>query len=783
MPVASAPPPTAVVHDDYAQLRGALSGLEADSGNAAARATACEVLRRLGLELPAAELTPGDGSKTSGRVPWDQFQAQFAANYAALRRRHPDFEPTEAELQRAIAQLDLFQSNDGNYHLSRRIGRGPRRWLPGIVNWRQIADRPDLVPDTNSLCVPYAIEGVAFGELIANIFAGTRKLLLDYRARIHLFESNLAQLAAWLHVRDLRELFGDERVSLWIGRPGLRAFLAFHAAHPRAVFPPFVISHPGWGAGQHSMAQPAFEAVANAHAAEESHHRAAIGKQTAGRDRAFYACRLANRHAEPIRILGITSRFTTYLQYAMRDIQQTAEARGYQFELLIEPDEFTPRVPNHLKAARIAAFNPDLLVMIDHNRHEYASMFDLAIPYVNWLHDDLSHLFEPGAGKLGPLDIAVGYISQRSARRAGYPPRQCCFAPIPVNPRVYNADGAPRHLLEQARCDISFVSHLSQPAEAFLSQCIAREPRPTVRLLIHALYEEMSARITSGRVPATTPQTSGITQELARRIGLDLTDAQAEAIRRTFTDRLINLIFRHQPLCWAAELGLNLHIYGNGWDAHPQLARFARGPAANGDHLRAIFQASSVNLQIYPQSSFHQRLLEGLFSGGFFLIRGTPCDDVAALYRSVAERCRAANTRDEESLWNAADPQLQADVRRLNDVLIAPRRLYDGFAEQLHDYANWAYELEMASALPNYADVAFRTRADFERQVKRWISNPEERRAIAERQRTHVLERFTYDAFLERVLDFTAKCFAETQPPTECPPPSSSAPSNRQSPV
>lgn len=778
MSAISAPNPAiAAPVDAYAAVRDACVALDAKPTDNAARLVCVREYARLGLLGPAVELLEDQGellaaqpelrttlalfrARPSGRIEWSALRTRFDLNLAALAVRDPTWGKRRDELLAALRNLELHCATDGNHQLSRRIGRGPRRWLPDFVDWQSISRRPDLLPhDSRMICMPYAIEGVAFGDLIDAVQRGTRDLLVGYRPRIHIMERNQAQLAAWLHVRDLRELFADPRAYLWTGATATADFLRFQDANPHAVPPTFVIRQPAWGGGSSPAFRPALDQLAEKNRSRAAASREHIRMQTAARTPAYYAQRLAGRANSALRILGVTSRFTTFLQYAMRDIQQTAAVLGHQFELLIEPDIFTPSVPDHIKAARIAAFDPDLLLIIDHNRHEYGPIYGFPIPFINWLHDDLAHLFAPQHGKFSPYDIAVGYITQRSARHAGYPPRQCCFAPIPVNQRVYRAEPAPPDLLAAAQCDLSFVSHLSLPVEQFLQQSTAAEVRPTLRLLMSALYEEMNARITAGRVPLTTPQTCGISQELATRLGFELSEAEADELRRTFTDRLISLIFRHEALGWAADLGLNLHLYGNGWEQHPRLARFARGPAGNGEHLRAIFQASAINLQIYPQTSFHQRLLEGLCSGGFFLIRGTPADDVSELYLSVAHRCRAADIRDEEALWNAPDPSLRADVRKLNEVLMTPRRLYDGFAEQLHDYANGAHQLEMSTALPRYRDVAFRTRSDFEEQIARWLKNPDARREIAAAQRDHVLKHFTYDALLERIFEFAADYF------------------------
>ena len=85
-----------------------------------------------------------------------------------------------------------------------------------------------------------------------------------------------------------------------------------------------------------------------------------------------------------------------------------------------------------------------------------------------------------------------------------------------------------------------------------------------------------------------------------------------------FKQQIYNAIFRHQALKWVADFGINLKLYGNNWEQHPTLGRFACGPADTQRDVPKICAASKVNLQITPFGAVHQRLLEGLVAGGFY---------------------------------------------------------------------------------------------------------------------------------------------------------------------
>ena len=76
----------------------------------------------------------------------------------------------------------------------------------------------------------------------------------------------------------------------------------------------------------------------------------------------------------------------------------------------------------------------------------------------------------------------------------------------------------------------------------------------------------------------------------------------------------------------AAEIaerhGLSFGLYGAGWEKHPELGPHARGTIDYGRDLEALTQQTRINLQLEPFiPTQHQRLLDGLAAGGFFLSR------------------------------------------------------------------------------------------------------------------------------------------------------------------
>lgn len=762
--------------DPYPFLQAGLPLLEQEPHDAELRLLVISQLARLGLALPAYELAEAVPelvaqhaplqqalqtlqAQAQPPLPWQRMRPVFANNYPTAVEHHDTIRTNAPALQAALDRLDLFRATDGNFHASRRIGNGPRRWLPTLVDWRNLAAGADVLPKQNlTLCPPYFIEGIGFGELLERVWQGTRNAYLDHSPQIHVCEQNLAQLALWLHTGDRRQLLRDPRVHIWCGPHALDAFTAHLALAKNALTPKAVIRQPGWGPSKSAQARPVVERINQARMdlAQQQHDR--IQQRCATRDaHAYYAERFAQRNQQPLRVLGITSRHTTYLQYSMRDIGDALNKLGHNFQLLIEPDTFTAHVPREQILSHVAQLDPDLIILIDHNSWEYGDLYNYDVPFCNWIQDDLPHLFTPGVGRNArPFDLICGLIGETRARANNYPIAQCKYLPMPVSTEMFADSKITDAERDRYGCDLSFVSNLSIAPDRYLADTrAALTDDPQARKLISALYETLGPRIAAGRVPSSPAETTLLIQSLASQLNFEWNFDRADAFRQCYGERLLNIFFRQQPLLWAVDMGLEPRLYGRGWKHHPQLGKFAQGVAHNGRQLRCIYQSTRLNLQLFPNAIVHQRLLEGLSSGGFFLIRGTPYDHAADAFAAAARRAVALGISTNAALHACDDPELTAAIDTLQTYDCVPLE-----ATTFHDYVKIGNRLDMVRSLPRYRDVVFRTKEDFARAVARYLTDPLARDEIAAEQRTYVRNNFSYELLVEELLEFTARYFA-----------------------
>jgi hypothetical protein len=450
------------------------------------------------------------------------------------------------------------------------------------------------------------------------------------------------------------------------------------------------------------------------------------------------------------RVLLLTTRFSTVLQYSTRDSAAAFERLGWEARVLIEP------TPHHrvLRAAireALAEFKPDLVFQIDHLRHEHGDLFPETLPFACWIQDHMPHLATGDAGaQVGPLDYVLTDATATYVDKFGYPARQCVPLPklavIPAEaPEIRGAMAAPRG--DSVCDDIVFVSNASHPPELMVEQALATFGRTAgARELISRCCRRMVETYEAGRSLPTYPSVCAVLHDTLAGLSLSLPTSDFDVLARWLTHPFNDALYRQQALCWAADaadgLGLTLALYGNGWDKHPQFHRFARGPVAYGDELRDLTRRSRINLQIVPYLCLHQRLLDGLLAGGFFLVREHPADVAPAGLLSLLE----ANPRN-------ARPQSPAFEALLEDCRAC--LCTTGNEDVVAMVRDWQESGQLVAGegpLPRLRDVTFTDAASLRERIVRFASDPDARREVASVQRRSVAERLTYDAGLRRVV-------------------------------
>ncbi len=778
-PVATSPPG---LHGEYLAVQAAMRRLAEHPDEAEAAFVAFRSLVALGLVGPALEMleSPGPLAKVaelraireqlaampSGRLTAKTLQTRYQRNLAALEARYPDLRRYDASFRRGVEQYDVYRTRDGLHHLREKATAGPGRWSPPLCDMARLLSGTTLPHAEGSMfCSPYVIVGDQFGGLLGRVYDGTQHMFLGFTPRIYVLEPQPEVFGAMLHALESVDRLVDERVDLLVGPDCVELLMRRLEDHPDRAIPDYVM-RPTSGADQcyeRCVAGLRDLAARREQAALSTSHRVHeyYGSLPEGHWHRRYA---AGAHCS-LRILGVTSRFTTVLQHSMRDVKNAFEEQGHQFRLLIEPNDHDLLPPVRVTEA-IDQFKPDLLFYIDHLRREYPGVIPPGVPMVCWIQDQLPNLTTADAGRsIGPLDFYIVPAYRDFVQEYGYPIRQGMLWSMTTNPRLYSNEPMPEAELAPHRCDFSYVSNQSEPPRRFHEQFLAKHGSltglvPIVERLYVAAEEEVlrQPRTAGGR------RAMAVLEEVRQCLHIgELRPDIADKLCRFYYQPLRELMFRQTTLEWVADycdrVGRTLRLYGHGWNRHPRLAQYFCGTAANGAELRAIYQATRINLQCTTYGAIHQRLLDGLAAGGFFLIRQSPFDTCHEEVRQLLEAVRRHRLAAGQPFDPAAAPEAVEALQRLSHshastVTAAEVVLRAADLDHFAAMESTGFRQVAGAVFARYGDVAFADRESFESLAELFLGDDAARQGIADQMRETVLARYTTSAMVTNLLDF-----------------------------
>ena len=764
--------------DDHA-LRAAAIGALARKGLftvAVELGRACPGNSPDGLELQSA--TGQLAQAGSEIVDWSATDERFKANLAALKSRGETgralAEEMEAVWEGDRVDLTLHQANDGNLLVRGTRSDGRRIWIPAALDY---AGTIETIVDAESLRgrlpTPLLLDGVGMGWLVPRLHAATERTYLNYSPAIFVVETNLRALALVLRLHDWTAVLSDERVYLFGGSSAWSDWRALMDADVTLPLPEEVHPTARWPGQQPSPAEQTRSEVAahrdSLHA--ELRHRAET--IYADRDATYWADRFESAGpADPLRVLFITSRYSTFLQHSTRDLAAAMERAGLRTRILIEGKDHASMARQTCMAA-FAEFRPDLVVLIDHHRHERPDWFVADVPVVCWIQDALPWLFNAEAGrKLGPLDFTIGFGLTECVLRHNYPAQRFMPCRLAIDrakfaPAADNAESDPA-----LGCDVAYVSHHSASPEVLHAELREKAGGERTCRVMDVFFEETRPLFASERFNAGYDLESLLREAEARAgVSIDVPGTRSN-VMNVYVRPLADRSLRHTTLKWAADwadgAGRTLHLYGRGWEEHPRFSRYARGPAEHGHHLGEIARQAAINLHTGMNGALHQRVLETACAGGFVMARHHPHDFFepghASFEAFLRERGidRPARIPFEEfppdyvemrrRLAGITGREVPTEVEISEEMLLKMRTS----TQQTRRYhrANLAF--------PDLDRLVFDSAESFARRAEWFLEHRDERDAISRRMQEAVNEMFTYDALVPRILGFVAERLGHT---------------------
>lgn len=759
----------------YDFIAGAEQYLGQVTGDVEIRLRTVQEYLRLGLIAPARDLLADSGADDADAVEemdalreslrrvdvkpvcWNDLAPRFESNLTALTARGVDVDAIRDAWTARRGDFELWTDRNRATHVRRRDASGRWSWAPFFADHKALEMARAMPEDVDeAMPGPYVFEGLNFGWYFDRVHGATTDTFLGYSCGLFVVEPDLAALAIPLHLHDWRNIIADPRVYWHVGDGCVQRFLdAFERNHdlplPRQAFHFSALSPE-----RRSAVVPALRTLIDTRDADVRRSLESLNAQYGGRDLAHWADRFSKALSgddKPLRVLGVVSRHTTFLKYSMRDVQRALEELGHECRVLTEHNDHTV-VGALTQHCAIREFDPDVFFVIDHLRPEFPAIVPDNLPVFTWDQDQLPHVITAeNFRKVADIDYLVGY-SKYQFVRAGCDPRQYRYAGLPTSPHHFHTTPLTDDERRRFTCDVSYVSHASQTPAAYHAEERRRLPDAQSARLLDAMFERLPPmlakhKVVGWKLPAI------VLDQAQRESGVAVRDPQVvHRLQWWYLWRLGDRIFRHEALewvaAWARRTGRSFRIYGNGWDQHPTLAEFAAGPADNDRELHAICKASSINLQLMPAGFIHQRALDGLAAGGFFLTRSTPHDTRGGVLRRLIERIDELAINDTAGLWKHDDDELRTHLR---DYL---GEWFDHYGpddkELLNDLriqSEWVYADE---AFPDYRDIAFDGAESFEQRAERFLADEAQRATVAHKMREVVIDRFTYRAAMSGFL-------------------------------
>lgn len=391
------------------------------------------------------------------------------------------------------------------------------------------------------------------------------------------------------------------------------------------------------------------------------------------------------------RILFLTSRFTTALQYHVKDCMKAAKNAGCEVELLIEPYGIY-RVLQQKRIEITAKFKPDIVFQIDHFRYEQSFIPEEAV-CISWVQDPLPNVMDTKtASGLNSRDFVMNHFTTwKEFRNVGYTEKKLIDAPIPANHHIYKPYDLTKTEYEKYASDICFVCHASD-VDAHVIEELQRYPKEWWEI-IAAIYKGYQSYVyeTGEIFYRAADFREYIKGSLSQHYGLELDENTLEYMSHDMYHAFNQRVFRQALVDWILDAGFtNIKLWGNGWLDDEKYKDYAMGPAENGETLSKIYQSSKIVIGNNIQTTAAARAWETMLSGGFYLSNYIPQEEDITDIRRIIEKQDFVMFHDKKELIEKIHYYLEHEEERQQMIQCGrkaalEKMTYDGLMKRVLD--------------------------------------------------------------------------------------------------
>ena len=786
--------------DVDAALEKAMARLPAGRGNVQLLLSTIKVMVRSGLAglavrlLDSTRVPPAmQGQLRSlldqlahlppGRRSFTDFSDRYRANARRLLAGQGHLRGVIPSDPPALDDLHLFITPQRNAQVVRDDPAGRLSFVFPFADHRRRAAALKLGPVREGAAI--LALGVPSVPLLKRLLS--LRTASGYRPPIDIIEPDAEVLAIWLHLVDVPAAFDGVRVGVFAGLEAPRQYESFRAANLWRQEPTLTLKNhrPNWRADRAWEADGPLRL--RVEGVVQARQRRLMEKQAA-----FYddqspeswaqRFRRAATGGPPLRVLALTTRYSTVTRHVMRDLAATLRRRGCEADIVCEPHECSSRIDTW---SLLAEKPYDLVIVLNHLRNEIADRIHPNIPYVCWIQDYMPQLWTRQAGEsLGPLDLVLGRDRGILTTLHGYPPERFVATGNLTDRHTYSNEPVAAADLAPYRCDVSYVSHGSATPDELIDE-VAEQNGEHLGAYLRRILALMRPRLAETGWVSLIDTFDCMLQAEQACDDLTLTPAQRRANIHPVALCLVDRLLRHETLHWVADWaetrGRSFKLFGRGWERHPTLGRFACGEIENGHPLRCLAQASSINLQINAYSAHHQRLLDSLAAGGFVLTRYNPNDFIRPAMIRLQQTIHRRHIEGLDQLLRLAGhvPEVAGaldELRRLRQPILAPLRNSQRRREVqlMREVGDFPQDLlsdhmlfdslrsqrylphRLAGDIPGFAQTTFNSRQSLHALLDRYVDDERARLALAGPMWRDVIAHDTYETIVDRIIDIFA---------------------------
>ena len=671
---------------------------------------------------------------------------------------------------------DLYARLDPSFDLTRYRFTGSRDGKPMIVDVSDPRRPFVLTPDEDPARaiqhavtqldramragMPLGLVGIGDGYLLNYLAHQPPTLFMDQQQVVYVMEPDPQLLLACMMIHDFSGPNGpieQPRFQWYVGENWLEQYRRAHLDDP--FLPPPVIH-----VGQSRNKQAATKQLTVVDQSRR-HHEQRLKEDldrhySAVSDDDLVALFGSNPPRTP-RVLLVTSRFTTVLQYSARQAAKGFEHNQWRTKLLIEPSEYH-RTPALALLTALDTFRPDLVFVLDHLRTSLGETIPEALPYACWTQDLLPNLINEAAGaSVKARDFVLTYSTPRLVDDFGYPARQCIdvpmmMAPMSHRPATWVSDGD----------DLVYVSNLAGEPDELVAKAVSNAPAE-LRSFVALCCQQIMQRYEKGSAIPTQYELRIFLRELAEQVGKRLDSNTTQVLVDGLWNPLNIALYRQQALAWVAdaaeEFGLRLGLYGRGWDRNRRFCHYDRGVVTPGPDLDALCRRSKINLNLEPYPCVtHSRLLNGLVAGGFFLIREHSSNQIMRRLAQFLNTHLGPSVQDQEQARHAVEAS-RREV--LENLLAAGACLCFSTApdpiKQVRAYQRAGVLGQDEPLLPRLDDVSFGNPESCRALIEQFVNDEDRRSQIQAEQCRMVEQQLSIGVGINRIIHRIGRIIAQ----------------------